>query len=115
MTLLPEGKTVEVPAQTTVMEAVAQAGVTITAPCGREGSCGKCRVEVTSGVAPPSGVEREALTPAQLASGVRLSCQARAVGDASVTVPAASRAADMRVLLGGVSRAVPFEPNVVKT
>jgi len=115
VTLLPEGKTFEVLAQTTVMEAVAQAGVTVTAPCGREGGCGKCRVEVTSGVAPPSGVEREALTAAQLASGVRLSCQARVVGDASVTVPAASRAADMRVLLGGVSRGVPFEPNVVKT
>lgn len=112
VTLLPEGKVVEVPAQTTVMEAVAQAGVMITAPCGREGSCGKCRVEVAGGVEPASGAEREVL-PTE-SSGLRLSCQARVVGDTVVTVPVASRVADMRVLLGGVSRAVPFEPNVVR-
>lgn len=113
VTLLPEGKTVEVPAQTTVMEAAAQAGVTITAPCGREGSCGKCRVEVAGGVEPPSGVERETLAAAQLT--VRLSCQARVMGETTVMVPVSSRATDVRVLLGGVSRAVPFEPNVAKS
>ena len=118
VTLLPEGQSVEAPVGTTLREALAGAGVTVTAPCGGDGTCGKCRVEVSGeqdGVTPVTVSERAFLTSEQLASGVRLSCEARVHGDVQVTVPAASRASEMRVLLGGTTRKVAAEPAVTKT
>ena len=91
--------------------------ITVTAPCGGEGSCGKCRVEVPAGaetVTPVTTTERALLTSEQVASGVRLSCRAQVCGDVQVSVPSTSRTSEMRVLLGGVSRKVPAEPAVVK-
>ncbi len=115
LTLLSEGKSIKAQVGITLIEALSQAGVMVTAPCGKEGTCGKCRVEVASGVDSPTTAERETMPADQLALGLRLSCQAKLVGDAAVTVPPASRAPELRVLLGGVSRSVSLEPNVVKS
>ena len=115
--LTPEGQSVGVPAGTTLREAAAALGVTVTAPCGGEGSCGKCRVvlpEGQSAAVPVTATERAVLTPDQLASNVRLSCQARIHGNVTMRVPASSRASDMRVLLGGVTREFTVAPAVSK-
>jgi uncharacterized 2Fe-2S/4Fe-4S cluster protein (DUF4445 family) len=114
LTIQPDGTTIRVPRETTVMEALAQAGMPVTAPCGRIGQCGKCRVVVTTGVSPYTEAEQTALLPEDLASGVRLACQARLTGAAAVVVPPTSRAAEMRVLIGGTPRRVPFDPALLK-
>jgi len=46
VTFLPEGKTIEAPAGSTVMEAAVLAGLQPDAPCGGRGLCGKCGILV---------------------------------------------------------------------
>lgn len=115
--LVPEAKTLEVETGTPLREALASLGVTVSSPCGGEGTCGKCRVQVhgsQEGLTPPTSTERGLLTADQLEAGIRLSCDARVCGEVEVEVPASSRTSDMRVLLGGVTREVPAEPAVTK-
>ncbi|MDA0748939.1 MAG: ASKHA domain-containing protein [bacterium] len=117
VTLLPEKESTQVPAGVTLRDAAAELGVVVTAPCGGDGSCGKCRVVIEGGMQGITDVatsERMLLSAEQLEAGVRLSCQVRVCGNVEMTVPATSRTAEMRVLLGGVGRKVPSEPAVHK-
>ncbi len=79
-------KTVEVPVGTLVGDAVAATELPLEQPCAGRGTCGKCKVLLESGAAPPDEVERENLTPGELAVGNRLACRARLSGDAEVTL-----------------------------
>ncbi len=80
---LPAGKTVKVPEGTTILEAAAKAGLEIEAPCGGEGTCGDCIVQVTAGEV-ESG-SRGILPQAAVAEGYALACQAQ-LGSHPVTV-----------------------------
>lgn len=114
LTINPDGVTVRVVPGTTALEALAQAGISVTAPCGHRARCGKCRVVFETGALPPSDTEQAILSPEELAGGWRLACQTPLMADATVLVPPASRAAEMRVMVGGTPRQVPFDPAVVK-
>jgi uncharacterized 2Fe-2S/4Fe-4S cluster protein (DUF4445 family) len=81
-----ETKSIEVPANTLVGEAVAQTGLPLEQPCAGRGTCGKCKVLVEAGVAPPDAVERKHLSPGELALDNRLACCARIQTDARVVL-----------------------------
>jgi uncharacterized 2Fe-2S/4Fe-4S cluster protein (DUF4445 family) len=49
ITFMPDEKSVEVEAGTTIMEAAEKADIHINSLCGGEGVCGRCRVKVTDG------------------------------------------------------------------
>jgi ferredoxin len=73
VTLLPAGTTVEVPTGALITEAVQQAGLAFAQPCGGQGRCGRCAVDVTG-----PGVRRRStirLTSEDLAAGRALACQ----------------------------------------
>ncbi len=90
VTIEPSGKTAYVLQRTRLIEAVAGAGITLDAPCGGEGTCGKCRVIVRRGACPPSPVEQEHLDEEELAEGYRLACQTLVSGPTTVEIPEAS-------------------------
>ena len=50
-------------------------------PCGGQGRCRGCRVRIRSGIGMPNPVERDRLTPQELADGWRLACQCRVESD----------------------------------
>lgn len=54
-------------------------------PCGGHGKCGKCRVILSGDVSAPTEDEKRALSPEELASGVRLACRVTVLGDCTVT------------------------------
>ncbi len=55
--------------------------ISLDAPCGGKGTCGKCRIRVINGyVSPLSKDEEKLLDPKDLARGVRLACKAKALG-----------------------------------
>ncbi|MBL7104971.1 MAG: DUF4445 domain-containing protein [Bacteroidales bacterium] len=56
ITFLPSEKTVDVKAGTEISDAARYAGVDIAAPCGGEGTCGKCIIEIKSGNADFSSI-----------------------------------------------------------
>ena len=65
---------------TPVLDEVLQAaGQSLPHPCGGRGRCGKCAVTLAGAVSAPNEAEEKA--------GVRLSCQAVLLGDATVTLP----------------------------
>jgi uncharacterized 2Fe-2S/4Fe-4S cluster protein (DUF4445 family) len=79
-------KPVRVPTGTLLSEAARLAGVDIGQPCGGQGRCGRCAVQVTKG-----DVRRRSslrLSPEDVANGFALACQSVVEADISVTVPA---------------------------
>ncbi len=79
-----ETRTTEVPVGTLIGEAVAQTGLPLEQPCAGRGTCGKCKVLVEIGVAPPDAIEKKHLTPGELALDNRLACRARIETDARI-------------------------------
>jgi uncharacterized 2Fe-2S/4Fe-4S cluster protein (DUF4445 family) len=76
---------VRVPTGTLLSEAAHLAGVDIGQPCGGQGRCGRCAVQITQG-----SVRRRSslrLSPEDVAQGFALACQSVVEGDISVTVP----------------------------
>ncbi len=90
ITFQPGDKKVYVLAGTRLQEAATAADLVLDAPCGGEGTCGKCRVVVNEGAAPPTAEERNALSEEELHAGCRLACQAIVVGPMTVLVPETS-------------------------
>ena len=75
VTFQPSGRTIVVLPRTTALEVAAQAGLTIQTPCGGSGTCGKCRVQFTSGACEPTAADSEQLSDDEIAAGWRLACQ----------------------------------------
>ena len=92
VTFQPGDKQVYVLAGTRLQEAATAADLVLDAPCGGEGTCGKCRVIVSAGAAPPTAEEGNMLTAEELHAGCRLACQATVCGPMTVLVPGASLA-----------------------
>ncbi|NLE39360.1 MAG: DUF4445 domain-containing protein [Pirellulaceae bacterium] len=90
VTVEPLGKTVHVLQGTRLIEAVANAGVTLDQPCGGEGTCGKCRVRMKQGACEPTLVDQDCFSPDEIRRGWRLACQAVVEEPAVVDVPETS-------------------------
>jgi len=85
VTLLPDGKTVEVPTGSLIVEATRLAGIEVAQPCGGQGRCGRCSVQLDGG-----GFRRRSalrLSGADLDAGYALACQTVIEGDLRVTIP----------------------------
>ena len=86
VTFLPARHGVEVEHGETVFDAGKKGMQTIPSTCGGKGTCGRCRVRVEGGGRPPGPIERQHLSRAELAAGVRLACRQRVEADMAVTV-----------------------------
>ena len=94
VTFLKENRSVQVPADTTVLEAQRMAGLQPDAPCGGQGACGKCRVilETDRG--------REEV----------LACQTRVRSD--LRVDTGNQPHAHAILSRGIQRDIPLDPVV---
>lgn len=70
-----------------VLEALQAQGEYLLAPCGGNGTCGKCRVKFLPGnareaaqIPPASAADRKVLTEQEISAGIRLACTAAAAG-----------------------------------
>ncbi|MGM0432019.1 MAG: ASKHA domain-containing protein [Spirochaetota bacterium] len=74
----------------TFLDIIQSEGVTsFEAPCGGNGTCGKCRIIIRSGaVSDPSEQEKLLLTPREIDSGIRLACQTAPLGDTEIELSA---------------------------
>jgi uncharacterized 2Fe-2S/4Fe-4S cluster protein (DUF4445 family) len=95
-----ESRTVEVAAGITMLQAALDAGVDITATCGRRGRCRSCRVKVLSGDIPPSTVQDTIqLGHEAVHENFRLSCQTAVIADCAI-MPASLRGEAGHQILG---------------
>jgi uncharacterized 2Fe-2S/4Fe-4S cluster protein (DUF4445 family) len=81
----PQGKTVNVPAGSTLVDAARMGDVYINASCNGKGSCGKCKLMVTDGRTenPPTPL----LSDTEKEKGYILACQSTVVENATVEIP----------------------------
>jgi len=74
-----------IPAGTLISDAARQAGVEVGQPCGGQGRCGRCAVQVKSGKVRRRSTLR--LSPKSIDEGYALACQSVLEGDAAIFVP----------------------------
>ena len=80
---------IENPAEgTSILQALQAQGEYILAPCGGNGTCGKCRVRFVQDAPAPSQADRKILSEAEIAAGVRLACRTAAVDGAVIEIEA---------------------------
>ena len=108
VTFQPHGRSVFVLPGTKLLEAAGRVGLTVETPCGGSGTCGKCRVRITSGASPPAQADGNAFSDEELAAGWRLACQTAVCSAAVVFVPQESLfAARHQILAEAQDGAVP--------
>jgi len=84
-TLDDKPTTVTVPTNTLLSDAARLADIDIGQPCGGQGRCGRCAVEVTGGSVRRRSTLR--LSEADIAQGYALACQTVVEGDVAIHVP----------------------------
>jgi uncharacterized 2Fe-2S/4Fe-4S cluster protein (DUF4445 family) len=101
ITFMPDEKSVEVEAGTTLMEAAEKAGIHINSLCGGEGVCGRCRVRIKNGKLRADKHSISLLSKAEITEGYVLACQTRVDADMEILIPTASRIEETQILLEG--------------
>ena len=81
-----EIKTVQAQEGEILGDVVSRTGLPLEQPCAGHGTCGKCKVLVELGTAPPDEIELENLTPGEIALNNRLACRARIQGETRVVL-----------------------------
>ncbi|WP_066635912.1 ASKHA domain-containing protein [Desulfolucanica intricata] len=94
---LPDNKKVTISEQENLLQAAAEAGISIKGSCGGAGTCGRCKVIIKEGKFKSARTAK--LTEEQLANGYVLSCQTTAESDLVVEIPEESRLSEHQVLL----------------
>ncbi|MFO7957465.1 MAG: ASKHA domain-containing protein [Candidatus Brocadiia bacterium] len=115
VTFQPDGRNVFVLSGTKLVEAAGRAGIVLNQPCGGEGTCGKCKVEVLENAPAPTKADERHIEPAQLEDGWRLACQLDVHDDLVVSIPQETRFFEQMVLTEGEGCKYPFQPNIRKT
>lgn len=106
VTFEPAGRAVQVAAGTLLTDAARLAGVEIGQPCGGQGRCGRCAVQVQAGSVRRRSTLR--LSPTDIAAGYALACQAVVEGDCVVFTPPQEAVA--RRLTSDLAAAEAFPP-----
>jgi uncharacterized 2Fe-2S/4Fe-4S cluster protein (DUF4445 family) len=99
---LTNEKSVSVPAGTTLLEAARKADVHINASCNGKGSCGKCKLVVTSGTT--NNPATPLLSDAEKQKGYVLACQSKVTEDVSVKIP--QEIVERKLKVAGMGREV---------
>ncbi|MCB9134385.1 MAG: DUF4445 domain-containing protein [Anaerolineales bacterium] len=107
----PVGKRVNVPAETTLLDAARLAGIDITAACGGEGNCGQCQVVPLTGETTPLNSDEEFLiSEKDRAQGYRLACCTKILSDVKVHLPKDSLITGQRLQVESNLRDYPPDP-----
>jgi uncharacterized 2Fe-2S/4Fe-4S cluster protein (DUF4445 family) len=80
-----KGASVKIPTGTMLADAAHLCGIEINQPCGGQGRCGRCAVQVTSGSARRRSTLR--LSPSDVEQGFALACQTVVEGDVAIYIP----------------------------
>ncbi|MCJ7471950.1 MAG: 2Fe-2S iron-sulfur cluster-binding protein, partial [Actinobacteria bacterium] len=82
---LPDGRSIKVPPDYNLRQAILDSGLDIDSSCGGVGTCGRCRVKVTKG---DTGSKRtKFISASDKRKGFVLSCLAKVKSDLEVEIP----------------------------
>jgi len=114
VTFRPGNRSVYVLSDTSILEAAGRVGIVITSPCGGQGTCGKCRIQVIEGNIPPTSIEKKILSKEDISSGVRLACQSKITSACIIYIPSTSRESAQQILTKGIQGKKEIKPSVWK-
>ncbi len=100
----PDGKRVRADKETTIMEAALIAGIPLETVCGGKGICGKCEVRLIKGNSLGGNAQ----------GGLVLACKTKIISDAVIEIPAGTRLMKQKILVEGMEKKIPLNPNVRK-
>lgn len=111
----PMGRRIEVEEGTTVLDAARSISFPdrqiMSAPCGGQGHCGRCRIRVIEGaLSPPSEVEQKLLPQDRLQEGVRLACQTEVLGPVTIEIPPESLVGKQNLQVEGLDFDIDVQP-----
>ncbi len=107
----PIGKRIYLKKPANGLEACKEGGIDIKSVCGGKGTCGKCRIVLLGGNAPPlSGQEKKALSSGEIKKGVRLACQQTFAKDQSIYIPASSLTEEQKLQVTGTEKEIEADP-----
>jgi len=109
----PDGKKCPIRARSSLLDAVRNAGLYLSAECGAKGTCGKCLVVLKDqrNISEIGETEKVLLTPEQIEYGCRLACQAIILGDITVYIPR-NKMGERRIQETGVEKINELNPSV---
>jgi len=112
--LQPIGRRAEISPGETLLSAAQSVGVELQAVCGGVGTCGQCKVRLTTGLlSAPTSQEKEKLGQELLEGSCRLACQAIPTSHVTLEIPPESLTSSQRVQLDGRDLGVSLDPLVV--
>jgi uncharacterized 2Fe-2S/4Fe-4S cluster protein (DUF4445 family) len=108
----PAGRKVRVPPGVMLFDAASWNGIAIDSTCGGHGTCRKCKVQVSEGLAPITNLDTRAFTGEELRDGWRLACRVEVTNNLRVRVPELTTRPKAATV--GVGRKVILRPAVQK-
>ncbi len=112
---LPSGAAAIAGHDETLLAVARRAGLVVDAPCGGEGTCGKCVMRVPPTDRDKVRVEDDGvLTAEEIRGGLVLSCQTMVAGDVEVFMPDGDRSTGIRILIDGYTGEVHRDPHIRK-
>ncbi|MCS7286947.1 MAG: ASKHA domain-containing protein [Anaerolineae bacterium] len=105
----PLGRAGELTEPVTLLEIARALGIALLAPCGGQGKCGRCVIQITEGkFSPLTPADYRFLSPEQIAQGYRLACQAKPLSHSRIFIPPESLSVPQRLQIEG--QEIPVEP-----
>ena len=111
----PDGIRITVEQGSLISDAMKAAGMKIQLPCGGNGKCGKCSVEIHPDAPKPNGFDLQHLTDEEIKHGMRLSCQTKIDRNMSILMSPGIRVMDGKILIDGIDRVFEMIPFISKT
>jgi uncharacterized 2Fe-2S/4Fe-4S cluster protein (DUF4445 family) len=108
----PAGRKVRVPPGVMLFDAASWNGIAIDSTCGGHGTCRKCKVQVSEGLAPITNLDTRAFSTEELRDGWRLACRVEITNNLRVQVP--ELVTRPKAATVGVGRKVILRPAVQK-
>jgi uncharacterized 2Fe-2S/4Fe-4S cluster protein (DUF4445 family) len=113
LTIEPSGRRLTLPAGANLLQAAREAGLSVNAVCGGNGTCGSCKVKLISGDYSPITAKETAMRQnGSLPADERLACLTTALSDGKIHFEPESLASAQRLQLEGEVNTIPLNPAV---
>ncbi|MDI6786576.1 MAG: ASKHA domain-containing protein [bacterium] len=96
VTFFPNKLNIEVPENENILKAAQMAGVYVSASCGGETTCGKCKIVIKEGIVETENTGK--LSQEEIDRGYYLACATKIKSDLDVLIPVESRISDREIL-----------------
>ncbi|MDA8227232.1 MAG: 2Fe-2S iron-sulfur cluster-binding protein, partial [Desulfitobacterium hafniense] len=106
---MPENRSIDVEAGTSLLKAASMAGIPIKSGCGGKGSCGACKVLVMTGKPQITGFG--SLSSELVSKGWTLACKTIVTEGLTIEIPPESRLKEHQVLVDGSKKGILSEHN----